>query len=163
MEDEELGREKGDLLRYLIRVAILLSGAALVLQLLFLGWLVISPDTVPDFAGMLFPLGGEATTDARLVNVAQHTVLCMGLLLSFVFFSRAVACSAQENAQPATAPEGRRALRAAGILLLLVEPVACAVKALLALLLSVSGVTLQPGGAAIVAAILLLWSAREKD
>ena len=35
MEDEELGREKGDLLRYLIRVAILLSGAALVLQLLF--------------------------------------------------------------------------------------------------------------------------------
>ena len=41
MEDEELERGKGELVLYLLRLALFLSAAVLLLQLVFLGWLVV--------------------------------------------------------------------------------------------------------------------------
>ena len=158
MEDEELERGKGDLVVSLLRLALFMSVAVLLLQLVFLGWLVISPESIPAFAGILYSRGGEVSADARLVNVAQDVIVCMGLSLSLIFFSRAAASAASRAQSPSDeaallerlrAEEGR-CLRSAGWILLLTEPAAVGAKALLALLLGVSGVSLQLSGAAIL-------------
>ena len=168
MEDEELERGKGELLLYLLRLALFLSVAVLLLQLVFLGWLVISPESIPAFAGVIYPLGGEASMDARLVNVAQDVIVCMGLSLSLLFFCRAAAsaASAAQSAESdpaqldALRDEERNCLRSAGWVLLVAEPFAVGIKALLALLLGVGGVSLQLSGVGVLAALILLWSSR---
>ena len=171
MEDEELSRGKGEMLLYLVRVALFLSGAALLLQLVFLGWLVVSPETVPAFAGIIAPAGGSATADGRLINVAQDAVSCMGLVLALIFFSRAIAgaVARRQNAErngnktePRLSTEERGSIRAAAWILLLTEPIACAIKIALAFLLGVGGATLSPSFASVLAAIILLWTARDE-
>lgn len=176
MEDEELSRSKEELLLYLTRVTLFLVGAALLLQLTFLVWLLCSPETIPDFAGVIFVFGtGETDIALRLICITEDTLYAAGLFAVILLAERTVASLvARETYSGASRQKKgpsvrlqlhrkeRKMLRAAAIILLLLEPFCCGFKALLAILLECGGVTLHISAAAIVAALILLIMVREK-